>query len=179
MKLQVSQLQDGENQLAFAAETSEPLRKMLERIAQRGNSVGGGFRADLQLTKLEPDYYLRGRIRFPWVASCSRCAEGFTLPIDHRFELGLVHLANDRPRRTATLAEESEELDLNWFTDNELDLEPILEEQFYLSLPYAPLCQPDCRGICQTCGKNLNEGACGCPEVRGDNPFGVLKKLKV
>jgi len=179
MILQVSQLHEGENRLEYSTEKSEPLRKLVERLGQAGNPVEGSLKADLQLTKLEPNYYLRGRLRFVLKPDCSRCAEAFPYPVDHAFELGLVHLANGKPQRTATLAEESEELDLNWFSDNELNLGPILEEQFNLSLPTQPLCSPDCRGICQNCGKNLNDGACGCATTKADNPFAVLKNLKV
>lgn len=179
MKLQVSQLQEGDNAVEFLADKNASLRKMVERLGKNGQTVKDNLRAKLQITKLEPNYYLRGRMQFLLEPECSRCAESFPFPVDHNFELGLVHLANGKPQRTTTLAEESEELDLNWFSDNELDLEPILEEQFYLSLPAQPLCQPECKGICQTCGTNLNEGTCGCSKKRGDNPFGVLNKLKI
>jgi uncharacterized protein len=179
MKLQVSQLQDGENRLEYTTEKSAELRKLVERMGREGHTVQGPLRADLSLTKLDPNYYLKGRFQFVLRPDCSRCAEAFSYPIDHNFELGLVHLSSGKPQRTSTLAEESEELDLNWFSDNELNLEPIFEEQFYLSLPFQPLCGPDCRGICQSCGKNLNEGPCGCAEARLENPFEVLKKLKV
>jgi uncharacterized protein len=179
MKLQVSQLQEGENRFEYLSDKEATLRKIVERVGAASPPIKGPLRVELQLTKLEPNYFLRGRMQFLLMPECSRCAESFPFEIDHKFELGLVHMANSKPQRTATLAEESEELDLNWFTDNELDLEPILEEQFYLSLPFQPLCQPDCQGICQTCGKNLNEGPCGCGVSTGVNPFGVLKKLKI
>ncbi len=179
MKLQVSQLHEGENRLEYSADKNEPIRKLVERLKLAGHPIDGNLKAVLQLTKLEPNYYLRGRLQYNLKPLCSRCADTFPYPVDHAFELGLVHLANGKPQRTATLAEESEELDLNWFSDHELNLEPILEEQFNLSLPFQPLCSPDCRGICQNCGKDLNEGACGCGTTKADNPFSVLKNLKV
>ncbi len=177
MKIKVSQLQEGENQLEYTTEKSDSLRKLVERMA-KDHTVEGPFRVSLNLTKLDPDYFLRGKLQFLLKPDCSRCAESFPFPVDHKFELGLVHLANGKPQRTATLAEETEELDLNWFSDNELSFEPILEEQFLLSLPIQPLCLPDCLGLCQTCGKNLNEEVCNCGAMKGPNPFDVLKNLK-
>ena len=31
-----------------------------------------------------------------------------------------------------------------------------------LSLPEGVLCSEGCRGLCPVCGKNLNDGDCGC-----------------
>jgi uncharacterized protein len=179
MKLQVSQLQEGENRLEYSTEKNEELRKLVDSFGKAGHKVEGNFRVALQLTKLDPNYYLRGKMHFLLKPECSRCAESFPYPVDHAFELGLVHLSTGKPQRSATLAEETEELDLNWFSDNELVLDPILEEQFYLSLPFQPVCEPDCKGICQSCGKNQNEGPCGCAEAKAPSAFEVLKKLKV
>lgn len=44
-----------------------------------------------------------------------------------------------------------------------LDLTEDLREELLLELPGYPLCRPDCKGLCPQCGRNLNEGDCGCP----------------
>ena len=54
-----------------------------------------------------------------------------------------------------------------------------LWEEFSLALPVKPLCRPDCRGLCPECGKNLNEGACGCSRDSGDPRLAALRQLKV
>ena len=46
--------------------------------------------------------------------------------------------------------------------DGKLDLYQLTLEDIFLSLPSKLLCSEDCKGICSTCGKNLNEGPCGC-----------------
>ncbi len=38
-----------------------------------------------------------------------------------------------------------------------IDLEPVLRDTVVLDLPFTPLCQDDCEGLCQTCGANLND----------------------
>jgi uncharacterized protein len=45
----------------------------------------------------------------------------------------------------------------------ELDLRPAVREQWLLSAPAFLLCRADCRGLCPTCGADLNAGDCGCP----------------
>jgi len=46
--------------------------------------------------------------------------------------------------------------------DGKLDLRQLTLEDIFLSLPSKLLCTDGCKGICPTCGKNLNEGPCGC-----------------
>lgn len=46
--------------------------------------------------------------------------------------------------------------------DGKLDLLQLTLEDVFLFLPSKLLCKDDCRGICPQCGKNLNEGPCGC-----------------
>lgn len=45
---------------------------------------------------------------------------------------------------------------------DEIDLRPALREQWLLEVPAFVLCRPDCKGLCLTCGANLNQGACSC-----------------
>jgi len=43
-----------------------------------------------------------------------------------------------------------------------IDLDPDIREEIILDYPMKPLCNPNCKGLCQSCGKNLNEGGCSC-----------------
>ena len=60
--------------------------------------------------------------------------------------------------------------------DGFIELDEVLLEFFELSLPYRTLCREDCRGLCPTCGKNLNEGACACDGREIDPRLAPLKK---
>ena len=55
------------------------------------------------------------------------------------------------------------EVVVGYYDGERLDLGDVVREQLFLSLPLKRLCREDCRGLCPTCGKNLNTGACGCP----------------
>jgi len=46
-----------------------------------------------------------------------------------------------------------------------LDLRPAVREQWILAVPRFPVCREDCKGLCPTCGAELNAGACSCPPV--------------
>lgn len=57
-----------------------------------------------------------------------------------------------------------------------LDIEQLTLEDIYLYLPSKLLCSDDCKGICPQCGKNLNEGSCGCKKPI-DPRFAALQQL--
>ena len=70
-----------------------------------------------------------------------------------------------RPRRCRAAEDsaiEEEDLETSYYRDDQIDLNELLREQFYLALPMKPLCQDGCRGLCPQCGTNLNQGACDC-----------------
>lgn len=46
--------------------------------------------------------------------------------------------------------------------DAELDLRPAMREQWLLAVPALVTCRDDCKGLCATCGADLNQGACEC-----------------
>ena len=43
-----------------------------------------------------------------------------------------------------------------------IDLNQDIKEEIILDYPIKPLCNPDCKGLCPKCGKDLNEGGCSC-----------------
>lgn len=59
-----------------------------------------------------------------------------------------------------------------------LDLAALARDAILLELPQAPLCRPDCAGICPTCGAELNEGPCGCEPAGGDPRWAALDELR-
>lgn len=55
-----------------------------------------------------------------------------------------------------------------------IDLTEDIREDIILAIPVKPLCQADCRGICPLCGKELNDGECGCSDHMADSPFAKI-----
>lgn len=58
-----------------------------------------------------------------------------------------------------------------------VDLGEAIREYALLELPMQPLCKPDCKGLCPTCGADLNAGPCECKNDEEDDRFAVLKSL--
>ena len=78
----------------------------------------------------------------------------------------------------ATIVEENPEDDPSLFVleGNEIDLDELLSTLFILDMETKFLCKEDCKGLCPTCGKNLNLGPCGCRKSL-DPRFAVLEQL--
>ena len=57
-----------------------------------------------------------------------------------------------------------------------LDLDALVSEDIYLSMPSRFLCKEDCLGLCSICGANLNETTCKCAKPT-DPRWDILKNL--
>ena len=123
-----------------------------------GRSVvpaGAEAEADVTLAPFVGGIDVDGTVTAPWVGICRRCAE----PVSGELAIPVHERYADAP-----LAGTDEEL--YPIVDDELDLGLLVRDAVVLELPMAPLCRPDCAGLCPRCGANLNEGACGCVAPR-------------
>lgn len=93
---------------------------------------------------------------------CSRCLREVVFGVDIRLQeeyLPALDLATGRPLPT------DDEPDVARLTDHhELDLETPVREAIQLAEPIAPLCRPDCPGLCIACGLRLDEGVHDHPD---------------
>jgi uncharacterized protein len=60
---------------------------------------------------------------------------------------------------------------------DEIDLYEPARDELALALPTSPLCREDCRGLCPTCGTDLNSDPCGGHGDDSDSPFATLRDL--
>lgn len=61
--------------------------------------------------------------------------------------------------------------------DMQLNLDELIYTEVITSLPMKHLCKENCKGICFKCGKNLNEGECGCSTKEIDPRLAALAEL--
>ena len=80
--------------------------------------------------------------------------------------------------RTIVVSLENEENDdIAVVPDMQLDLEDFCYPDIVMSLPTKLLCKDNCKGLCPTCGKNLNDGDCGCRTKEIDPRLAALAEL--
>ena len=108
---------------------------------------------------------------------CSRCLRDIALPVDVRVEeeyLPALDLSTGRPLPT------DDEPDIARLTDHhELDLETPVREAIQLAEPIAPLCRPDCPGLCIVCGERLDDGVHDHPDDDIDPRLEALRAFTV
>lgn len=106
------------------------------------------------------------RACFSYSRSCDRCSTDFTREMDMLFEHKLAQ----------TLVDDGND-DYIETPDFKLELDDIVISDILLSLPQKNLCKDDCKGLCQICGKNLNEGDCFCDKREIDPRLEMLKQF--
>ena len=120
-------------------------------------------------------YRLDGMVRTELELPCSRCLELFRLPIDAAFDLRYLPVSEGLECGDREVTDE--DVDTNFYRDDEISLGDVLQEQFYLAMPMKPLCRDACCGLCPQCGKNLNEGTCSCTATWDDPRLAPLKEI--
>jgi len=130
-----------------------------------------------------------GRVTTSLDVACSRCLEPFRVTVDAHVDLTFYPatdpLATAKPARTSPKSDEADgdevkddDLGVSFYSDDVIDLEQIMGEQFYLALPMKPLCTEDCKGLCPLCGINRNRDTCSCESAWVDPRFDVLRTLR-
>lgn len=117
-------------------------------------------------------FLLRGSMSATVMLSCVRCLEAFPYKEDIFIE---EEYTERPPSYTSEMYWNTDEL--NVFSGNVIDISDVLRDTLLLHLPMQPVCKESCAGFCQSCGKNLNEEACGCPKDAVDVRFEKLKSL--
>jgi uncharacterized protein len=133
--------------------------------------------ADVTLFKSGVEVLARGRVEGELSMVCSRCVGPAKVSVVSPIEVLYLPRDADLPGSDEDIAGELP--DVVPYEDEQIDLEETLREEILLALPYAPVCSEDCKGLCPTCGKDLNEGACGCSDTPKDDRFAPLRNLKV
>ena len=103
--------------------------------------------------------------------NCARCLT----PVNGQFSLSLEKTV--APKKLLSDLDEDKLDDYAIIEDGFLDLDEQLRDQMEMEFPSRFLCKDDCKGLCQRCGKNLNEGKCDCPEKEIDPRLLPLQKL--
>jgi uncharacterized protein len=134
------------------------------------------IRGTVQLSRHGHDILMRGHLEGELGLACSRCLEPFTAPVETDFDLLLVPAPQGGGPESEELS--ADELDLDFYQGETVDLEAIIREQIILMMPLKPLCQEDCQGLCPVCGGNLNQESCSCQTEKSNSPFAQLAKLK-
>lgn len=103
---------------------------------------------------------VQGDLSTEIILPCSRCLEPVVVPIDVELEEVFTPTIDIITGQTIKPEEDDRAL---WIDEHHiLDLSEVLRQDVLVAVPMHPVCREDCRGLCSTCGQNLNEGNCNC-----------------
>ncbi|MBU1168396.1 MAG: DUF177 domain-containing protein [Proteobacteria bacterium] len=124
---------------------------------------------------------VNGQITTTLRMDCGRCLEPFEHTLIRKFKMGFVKssgtdTAPDEDELDIEIREE--DIATEYYLGDVIDLKNMIQEQVVMGLPQHPLCSDNCKGLCQSCGNNLNLSPCSCSPTIGHPAFAVLKGLK-
>jgi len=111
---------------------------------------------ELVVDNLELQVLVRGPLRTTVEVACDRCLESYREQYSADVDIMIVRA------RVAEPEEDETEARVIHQRTGEVDLDEALREAALLALPQKLLCAEDCRGLCPTCGANLNRESCRC-----------------
>lgn len=118
---------------------------------------------------------LQGSIKTNVEVRCDRCLNPVAVPIDTDFNATYVPVADEVVDDNRELQEE--DLTVSVFDDSTIDVDELVREQVLLALPTRLLCHEECRGLCPSCGADLNVETCSCGQREIDPRWAALKDL--
>ncbi|MFV0458202.1 MAG: YceD family protein [Actinomycetales bacterium] len=129
--------------------TMREVRRVVETPPDFGTDVigipaGSDLELDLRLEAVMEGVLVSGMARAKAVGQCVRCLEDVAMQIEAPVQELFAYPGKADP--------EQDEYEL----DGELiDLEPVLRDAVVPALPFQPVCDPDCPGLCSECGVRL------------------------
>jgi len=169
------------NTLSLEAISDEPLefdfelRFPLESLDREPLLEISPVRFTGEVSPIEAGFSLRGDLDWGGQLECSRCLAPYPFRGDEDFSLVLY---KRKPDDGGERELEKGDLDAYFYDEPALPVAPIVEERIQMAVPMKPLCKEDCLGLCVHCGKDLNQGPCGCREETIDPRWEALAKLK-
>lgn len=174
MKIHVPKITEEGLDLSFSRD-GKWLRGLLPAEEEARFSIE---RADVacRVRKIRDSVFVEGSIDTVIETDCSLCLDKAHIPVSSRFHYTFV------PRRGDVEDEKeltAEDMDVEYYVEETIDLDPIILEQIVLQIPMRVVCRETCRGLCPQCGINLNTSSCSCSNKKIDERLSVLKDLKL
>ncbi len=117
-------------------------------------------------TRTTEGIYIQGELESAAALECVRCLTETIVSLDFTLDELFYYPPQSAPPGENYVGE-----------DGMIDLAPLVRELSLLSRPIKVLCRPDCLGLCQECGANLNDGDCGCDDEVIDPRLAALQQL--
>jgi uncharacterized protein len=178
MKIRVEQIQDK----ALTLRIDEPFGAfpLLSALQdEHGCSFKGNVTGAITVMREFDHLRVTGTVGITAGLVCSRCLAAYDMPLESDFTIFFSKAASQQE----VMEEDEVELDEQalvsaTYTGDEIDLAHELEAQIAMEVPYKPLCSDACKGLCPSCGTDLNMRDCTCIPDKAESKFSALKTFK-
>jgi uncharacterized protein len=126
--------------------------------------AGSVVETDLRLEAVHEGVLATGDVFATAEGECSRCLEPIKSTVEVDFQELFAYSGSGEDDLTVS--------------DDLIDLEPVIRDAVVLSLPFQPVCSPDCLGLCAECGFKLAEDPNHVHDQQVDSRWTELLKLK-
>jgi len=138
--------------------TGEEPADVLELGVADDVKPAGPIRYSIRVFPAGDGVVAQGVIKVDMTFECARCAEFFTATVcEPEFAVAV-----EAPNK-----------------DESIDLTQDIRESIILAFPANPLCDQDCKGLCQRCRTNLNKSVCSCDDSSSEERWGMLDNLQL
>lgn len=143
-----------------------------EKLQPEGESGCIGLKFDLRIEKLTTNVFISGLLDVYYELQCSRCLKDFKQA--NELPVKLVYLPVKEIQAGGEFKLAAEDMSTGFYQEDVINVSEMAREQAVLGYPMKPLCTAECRGICPSCGADLNTITCGCVVKRVDPRLKVL-----
>jgi uncharacterized protein len=180
MNFRIEQI--NEDGLAIDVEEQAEIFPVLSEMIKRGEcNFMAPVKTAVRATRIDDMIEVKGEVNARVRLPCGRCLQEYEMPLKSRFDLTYVNripvVQDDDEQDEVEIS--AQEMGLIYFEGKEINLQDEIQEQVILAFPIKALCKKDCKGLCSSCGRDLNQGDCGCDHQPLDPRFAALKNLKL
>ena len=143
---------------------------LIESNAINVDNVIGRIECTVSCDKTSTGYRIYGNIVCNNKFSCDRCLIEYKKKINTSFN---TILTND----SDIVRDKNKDVIMFTNSDDFVDLSGILHDIIEIEKPIKRLCSDDCKGICPSCGLDLNHNDCSCKHNSSNNELNKLKDL--
>jgi uncharacterized protein len=107
---------------------------------------------------------VRGDIETSYQTPCVRCLEPSKQEVEASFAACFLHShfeKSEELEETTHVFLDNDEMEVYFQDKGKANLQELVSEQIFMEIDPLPLHDADCKGLCQTCGENLNLNDCG------------------
>jgi uncharacterized protein len=129
--------------------------------------------AELAVQKTAQEFFCQGRVKARLELECARCLASY--PVEISEDIDFIVCSETLVAERDIVDDE----DYVYFKGNDLTVDIVepVRQAMVLGLPLKPLCGESCKGLCPSCGANLNKSTCACDTRAADPRWEGLKDL--